>query len=66
MQIKVNGQLQQFEGSLSVLALAQKLDLNPKQVAIERNCEIVPRSRFAEVVLSDGDAIEIVHFIGGG
>jgi thiamine biosynthesis protein ThiS len=66
MQIKVNGENRQFEGPLNVLALAEILQLNPKQVAVERNCEIVPRSLYAEVALSDGDQIEIVHFIGGG
>jgi thiamine biosynthesis protein ThiS len=66
MQIKVNGENREFESPLNVLALAELLQLNPKQVAVERNCEIVPRSRYAEVALADGDQIEIVHFIGGG
>jgi len=35
-------------------------------VAVERNREIVPKSTFARVVLSDGDALEIVQFVGGG
>lgn len=66
MQIKVNGENREFEAPLNVLALAELLQLNPKQVAVERNCEIVPRSRYAEVSLADGDRIEIVQFIGGG
>jgi sulfur carrier protein len=66
MQIKVNGENREFEAPLNVLALAELLQLNPKQVAVERNCEIVPRSRYAEVALADGDRIEIVQFIGGG
>jgi thiamine biosynthesis protein ThiS len=66
MQIKVNGESREFEAPLSVLALAEKLRLNPKQVAVERNREIVPRSCYGTASLSDGDEIEIVHFIGGG
>ena len=49
-----------------VLALAESLNLNPRQVAIERNRQIVPKSTYGEVTLNDGDEIEIVRFIGGG
>lgn len=66
MQIKVNGEPLELEGGMNVLLLAEKLALNPRQVAVERNCEIVPRSTYGEVMLSEGDEIEIVHFIGGG
>ena len=43
-----------------------QLELDYRKVAVERNEEIVPRSLYGETLLSDGDAIEIVHFIGGG
>lgn len=66
MHIKVNGMPRQVDTPLTVAALAQQLSLNPKQVAIERNREIVPRSAYADTVLSEGDSIEIVQFIGGG
>ena len=36
------------------------------KVAVERNAEIVPRSRYADTPLESGDALEIVHLIGGG
>ena len=36
------------------------------ELAVERNREVVPRSRFAEVTLREGDRIEIVNFVGGG
>jgi thiazole synthase/sulfur carrier protein len=51
---------------LSIAALLVILGLDMKKVAVERNEEIVPRSRYAETWLSSGDALEIVHFIGGG
>ena len=66
MQIKVNGEARAFEAPLSVAALVDRLALNPRQVAIERNREIVSRSAYGDTLLSDGDAIEIVQFIGGG
>ncbi len=66
MLIKVNGENREFEAPLNVLALTQHLQLNPTQIAIERNLSIVPRSLYADTLLNDGDAIEVVHFIGGG
>ena len=37
-----------------------------EQIAVERNGEIVPKAQFEQVMLSDGDVLEIVHFVGGG
>jgi sulfur carrier protein len=54
------------DGKLTVSALLVSLGLDGRKVAVERNEEIVPRSRYAETLLQDGDALEIVHFIGGG
>jgi thiazole synthase/sulfur carrier protein len=54
------------DGPLSVSGLLIKLGLDTKKVAVERNEEIVPRSRYAETWLTSGDSLEIVHFIGGG
>jgi len=50
----------------SVAALLSALGLDTRKVAVERNEEIVPRSTYAAVILAEGDALEIVHFIGGG
>ena len=49
-----------------VAGLANELGLNPAKVAVERNLEIVPRSTLADVVIGEGDRLEIVHFVGGG
>jgi thiazole synthase len=43
-----------------------ELGLDPRKVAVERNLEIVPRSILDEMPIEDGDAFEIVHFVGGG
>ena len=66
MQIKVNGAPHPLQGQISVIALTAALGLDAAQVAIEKNGEIVSRSRWGEVMVSDGDAIEIVRFVGGG
>ncbi len=63
--IRVNGEERQVAAA-TVAELLASLGLPTQKVAVERNLEIVPRSLYAQTRLSDGDAIEIVHFIGGG
>jgi len=46
--------------------LIRDLSLDGKRIAIERNGEIVPRSKHPETVLLDGDKIEVVAAVGGG
>jgi sulfur carrier protein len=52
--------------SQRVSDLVRELSLEGKRIAIERNGEIVPRSKHAETVLVDGDKIEVVAAVGGG
>jgi thiazole synthase len=66
LRVTINGEERQFETSVSVKALLIQLKLDPAKIAVERNLEIVPRSRYADVMVGDGDKLEIVHFIGGG
>lgn len=66
MNVTVNGDPKNLEGSPSVYEFLEGLGLDPEKVAVERNLEIVPKSTFRDVSLEDGDSLEIVHFIGGG
>ena len=66
MQLVINGENRSFSGLTDVAALVGALGLDTRKVAVERNLEIVPRSRYAMTPIADGDRIEIVHFIGGG
>lgn len=66
MNLTVNGESRAFEAVSDVAGLVAALGLDGRKVAVERNLEIVPRSAYARTTLSDGDRIEIVHFIGGG
>ena len=52
--------------NLVKLEVLGELGLDPRKVAVERNLEIVPRSTFGDVHVDEGDAYEIVHFVGGG
>jgi len=64
--ITVNGKQQAFSAPLTVLALLESLNLDPGRVAVEHNLAILPRARYADTCLADGDRLEVVHFVGGG
>jgi sulfur carrier protein len=64
--LTVNGEARRFEPPLNCQQLLQQLNLAGKRVALERNGEIVPRSRLGEQMLADGDQLEIVVAVGGG
>jgi sulfur carrier protein len=66
MRLIINGETRTFAQLGDIAALVAVLQLDPRKVAVERNLEIVPRSTYAQAQLSDGDRIEIVHFVGGG
>ncbi len=66
IQLLVNGQPQHLDATISVSELLRNMGLEGKRLAIDRNGEIVPRSKFDEQMLIDGDRLEIVTAIGGG
>ena len=62
----VNGQQETLETPISVTELIEQRGLRPERVAIELNGDIVPRNKRSEVMLHDGDTVEIVTFVQGG
>lgn len=66
MKLTINGESREFPIPLTVTALLDELGLAGKRIAVERNGEIVPKSRHAETALADGDKLEIVIAVGGG
>lgn len=66
MHITINGKLTETTTGSTFQDLLDQLQLDCRQVVIERNREIVPRQRFAAEILAEGDSLEIVHFVGGG
>ncbi|NML06370.1 sulfur carrier protein ThiS [Sphingomonas sp. G-3-2-10] len=66
VSIIVNGEHKRVAAELTILQLAEELGLVPEKLAVERNLEVVPRSTLGEVIVEDGDELEIVHFVGGG
>jgi len=67
MELTVNGAARTFDPVPATLAdLVRRLDLEGKRIAVERNGEIVPKSRYAATALAAGDRLEIVAAVGGG
>jgi thiazole synthase len=66
VRITVNGQARTASPGTSVAGLLASMGVDPARVAIERNEEVVPRRTWPEALLSEGDKIEIVSFVGGG
>ena len=64
--LQVNGKRVELEGPTPLLTYLDQLGVNPRAVAVEHNGEIVERSSYASVTLSDGDRVEIVRMVGGG
>ena len=66
IQVILNGQPETLAANLTVFALLEARGLVGKRLAVERNGELVPKARHAEVKLADGDKLEIVVAVGGG
>jgi thiamine biosynthesis protein ThiS len=66
LEIIVNGESRSLPGPASVADLLRHLGLDPRTVVVELNREIVRRPRLDDTALADGDAVELVHFVGGG
>ena len=66
MKIKLNGEEHTVNEKTTISALLESFSLDKRKIAVEKNLEIVSRSKFDETFINDGDEIEIIHFIGGG
>jgi sulfur carrier protein len=71
MNLHINGEACAFAdpappAAFTLAVLVETLGMKPDRVAVELNRDIVPRDRWPETPLKDGDRLEIVHFVGGG
>ena len=63
--VKINGEELNIAGKTVAEYLATT-SYDSQRIAVERNGDIVPKSQYGEIILNDGDSIEIVSFVGGG
>ena len=66
LAVVINGEPRTVPGPATLLDLLAHLGLDPRTVVVERNREIVRRARLGDTEVAEGDAIELVHFVGGG
>ena len=66
LHVLVNGEPRRVAGPATIADLLRQLNLDPRTVVVELNRQIVRRPRLGETELSEGDSIELVHFVGGG
>ena len=66
MKLQINGEDKTYTAPLHLGELISQMGLKGDRVAVELNLQIVPRDQWQLTNLSDGDRLEIVHFVGGG
>jgi len=66
IRVLINGECRDLPAGITLADLLKELKLINQPVAVERNLEVVPKSRHHETVLADGDRLEIVTLVGGG
>jgi thiamine biosynthesis protein ThiS len=66
VRITLNGDPFEIAAPLTIAALLAQLDIDPRRVAVEHNLVVVKRTAFDATTVREGDAVEIVNFVGGG
>ena len=66
MTITLNGERHELVSAVTVSELLAHLEIDPRRVAVEYNLIVLKRAAFGTTLVHEGDAIEIVNFVGGG
>jgi thiamine biosynthesis protein ThiS len=66
VRVTVNDEPRDVASGTTIAELVATLGLGPRRIAVEVNQAVVPRATYAATLLADGDAVEIIHFVGGG
>ena len=66
MTIQLNGERYDMPEPLTLDALLARLEIDARRVAVEVNEYVVKKAAYAETLVRDGDAVEVVNFVGGG
>lgn len=66
LKIRLNGDPYELPAPLTITALLAHLAIDPRRVAVERNCTVVKRAAYDAELVVEGDEIEVVNFVGGG
>ena len=66
LRVTVNEEAREVPAGTTLAGLVEQLALAPERLAVEHNRRVVPRADWTRVELSEGDRVEVVHFVGGG
>lgn len=66
IEIQLNGELRETTNGVTLDALLEQFSLPKQRVAVELNRNVVRKQDWAVTVINEGDAIEVIHFVGGG
>lgn len=66
VRIRLNGKERDVLRGHTVRSLLEELELHPRMIVVELNRDILERDRYDDVPVTEGDSIELVHFVGGG
>jgi sulfur carrier protein len=64
--IMLNGEPYMLNGSTRLVALIERLGMEPTRIAVEINRRVVPKAEYEGITIAPGDQVEIVNFVGGG
>ena len=64
--VTVNGERMAVPVGTSVAGLLERLGVANPRVAVERNRDILPKARYSETEVAEGDIYEVVELVGGG
>lgn len=64
--ITLNGESRNVPENADLTAVLERLSLPHQRVAIELNGRVIRRADWPDTVVSSGDKLEVVHFVGGG
>lgn len=66
VRVTVNDEPRALPDGATVADLIAALELGPRRIAVEVNRAVVPRAEYPSTPLHDGDAVEVIQFVGGG
>ena len=66
MVIQLNGERYEVPEPLTIDALLERLEIDARRVAVELNEYVVKKKAYGDTVVNEGDAVEVVNFVGGG
>lgn len=64
--MKLNGIEKRLEGPVKLSDFLAQEGFLDTRIAVERNGDIIPRGKYADIILNDSDTLEVVAFVGGG